>query len=41
VAMHQGGTVHTPNKGVKTTYSRDYRIFLKMLAHRAEIDVCA
>jgi FGGY-family pentulose kinase len=41
IAMNQGGTAHTPSGKSDDAYSRDYRIFLKMLAHRDEIDSCA
>lgn len=41
IAMHQGGKAHAPNRQHAVQFSRDYRIFLKMLEHRAEIDRCA
>ncbi|WP_169195731.1 FGGY-family carbohydrate kinase [Devosia sp. MC1541] len=41
IAMHQAGTAHTPHRNDETAFSRDYDIFLKMLAHRAELDAYA
>ena len=38
LAMHQGGTLHSPDPAARAQYDRDYRIFLEMLRHRQAID---
>lgn len=37
-AMDQGGSVRQPNSAARTHYDRDYRRFLAMQRHRAELD---
>ncbi len=37
-AMQQGGVAHRPDPASRARFDRDYRIFLRMHEHRAELD---
>ena len=37
-AMHQGGTLRTPDPAAALRYERDWQVFLTMQRQRSEID---
>jgi ribulose kinase len=40
-AMRNGSVVREPDSGARARYDRDYAVFLRMQAHRAELETMA